>query len=78
MQLHLPKYLLAVVPNLPAEGGMVAGVGPVGDDLPVLRCELDSHANTIVLGSEAFYFESGKKFCHVSPYDRSTTRTLPR
>ena len=56
---------------------MVADVSPKDSDLPISRCELDSHANMIVLGTEAFYFESGKKFCHVSPYDRSTTRTLP-
>ena len=35
------------------------------------RTDLDSHANTVVLGTHAFIFESTKRACNVQPFDPS-------
>ena len=54
-----------MVARLPEEGRMVADMSP-GSDLPISRCKLDSHANMVVVGMEAFCFKSGGKFYDVS------------
>ena len=73
----LDGNISVLIARLPEEGRMVANVAPTGTDLPISRCELDSHANMVVIGTEAFYFESGGRVCDVSPYDKSRVRTLP-
>ena len=35
------------------------------------RTELDSHANMVVLGANAFIFESTNRTCNIQPFDPS-------
>ena len=49
-----------------------SGDGPINGCEPILRTELDSHANMVVLGSNAFIFYAAQdQTCDIQPYDPS-------
>ena len=69
---HVPNaHFGSLVANVAAHNAQT-----VDDEL---RTELDSHANMVVLGGNAFIFESTGRTCNVKPFDSNlgTSHDIP-